>query len=359
MQSFDRFRWTRHLAIAVALSALVSLVPAATIHEAGEPGLEPPRILPETYNQPPYPEGAGGKVQGTVLLRIVVDADGLVSDVEVFRAPFGGEALSRAASEAARSWRYQPARLDGEAVACRIMAPVSFYPPVADRSRTRASQRKNPRSNPVPPAPTPDPDPAPRQPPSGRGKVAPAPEPTSKLPAPVVRVTPEVLPPAPRSAAEPVPAPVTPMPSQRQVAPDPAGRLPGASDGLALGQDAKKAKELLPRLSAIGDGVLQSLTDGVEITLGEQVVTAIRYVFEDRAGFSSSSYRTPKGLGRGSFCVGIIPAYGRPDRRQTTGDLQELVYEQRAERTVFRCRAGRLVELSLSRESVDAPATPR
>ena len=85
----------------------------------------PPRL---TKHVPPaYPEAARRAAQtGTVLLRLLVSANGRVRDVVVVRSS-GYAALDEAASEAAERWRFSSAK-DGRNfdVACYITVPVSF-----------------------------------------------------------------------------------------------------------------------------------------------------------------------------------------------------------------------------------------
>jgi TonB family protein len=60
-----------------------------------------------------------------VLLTITIGADGAVERVEVDTSS-GHEELDRAAVEAAEGWRFEPARLDGVAVAHEVRVPVEF-----------------------------------------------------------------------------------------------------------------------------------------------------------------------------------------------------------------------------------------
>lgn len=80
------------------------------------PGAQPPVLLRRV--DPRYPETARRQgIAGEVVLRVVVEDDGAVGDVDVVAgAPAG---LTEAAAEAVRAWRYEPARVDGR--------PVSVY----------------------------------------------------------------------------------------------------------------------------------------------------------------------------------------------------------------------------------------
>lgn len=76
--------------------------------------------------QPKYPAAAlrAGET-GTVLLRVNVSAGGEPTDIAIARRS-GNRDLDRAAMNAARNWRFQPAMRDGKAVADVVQIPVDF-----------------------------------------------------------------------------------------------------------------------------------------------------------------------------------------------------------------------------------------
>ena len=76
---------------------------------------------------PTYPERARrDNQQGTVLLRVLVEADGSVARVEVAQSS-GFDALDRAAAETVRTrWRFVPARRDGANAASWVLVPIRF-----------------------------------------------------------------------------------------------------------------------------------------------------------------------------------------------------------------------------------------
>jgi TonB family protein len=81
-------------------------------------------VLRETV-KPVYPEGAREeKVQGLVIVELVVTVDGSVEDVRVLESP--DERLSAAAVEAVRQWRYAPALCDGTPVSVFYKVTVNF-----------------------------------------------------------------------------------------------------------------------------------------------------------------------------------------------------------------------------------------
>lgn len=83
-----------------------------------------PRIL--TRRNPVYPVNARRlRVEGTVLLNVLVGTDGTVREVKVLEAD-GGKLLSPAAVEAVWKWTFAPATRGGRAVECWHKVPIRF-----------------------------------------------------------------------------------------------------------------------------------------------------------------------------------------------------------------------------------------
>ena len=75
--------------------------------------------------EPEYSDQARqAKFQGTVLLRIIVDENGIPREIRVTR-PLG-LGLDEKAIEAVRHWRFRPARKDGKPVAVEATVEVNF-----------------------------------------------------------------------------------------------------------------------------------------------------------------------------------------------------------------------------------------
>jgi protein TonB len=73
---------------------------------------------------PVYPRLAkANHVTGDVALDALIDNRGNVTDVKVVSGP---TLLREAAMDALRSWKYEPARLDGRAVAAHLSITVKF-----------------------------------------------------------------------------------------------------------------------------------------------------------------------------------------------------------------------------------------
>jgi len=75
--------------------------------------------------KPAYPEAArASRIQGTVLLQVVVTAEGVVVEPKVLKGlPLG---LSESALETVKTWTFKPATKDGRPVAVFLILTVNF-----------------------------------------------------------------------------------------------------------------------------------------------------------------------------------------------------------------------------------------
>jgi protein TonB len=88
------------------------------------PAIQGAQLL--AHAKPRYPaEEQRRGVQGSVTLRIAIDANGVPTDVG-YASRSGNNALDRAALVAARDWRFKPAVRNGQAVASTVNVPVDF-----------------------------------------------------------------------------------------------------------------------------------------------------------------------------------------------------------------------------------------
>lgn len=77
------------------------------------------------YGEPRYPAPARRmRAQGTVVLRLTINTNGDVTDVEVLAGQRAG--LTEAAMAAVRQWKYRPATLNGRPVAVYYKVTVTF-----------------------------------------------------------------------------------------------------------------------------------------------------------------------------------------------------------------------------------------
>jgi protein TonB len=74
---------------------------------------------------PQYTEEARSeKVSGTVMLNLVIGADGLARDINVLKSLDPG--LDQKAAEAVQQWRFAPGTRKGEPVAVRATIEINF-----------------------------------------------------------------------------------------------------------------------------------------------------------------------------------------------------------------------------------------
>lgn len=107
----------------------------------GEPELPPPSgpLLPgvggvtnpikieEFAVQPEYPELARqARLEGTVILQVVIQKDGSVSEPQILRVDKSNLGFEQAAIEAVTKWRYTPAEQNGKPVAVYLTVNVQF-----------------------------------------------------------------------------------------------------------------------------------------------------------------------------------------------------------------------------------------
>jgi TonB family protein len=84
----------------------------------------PPRVL--TQMKPTYTnEALDQRIQGTVVLELIVRADGHPTDIRVVRSLEAG--LDLQAIIAARQWRFEPGRLGGRPVDVQVVVMMDFW----------------------------------------------------------------------------------------------------------------------------------------------------------------------------------------------------------------------------------------
>ena len=118
--------WIVRATIAVfvtALSVSAAALQEQPVYKVGDEGLTPPKVLKEV--RPVYSQDAmERKVQGDVLLELVVTEKGIPTDIRVIK-PLD-PALDRAAIEAALEWRFEPARKNGDPVRVQVHLELRF-----------------------------------------------------------------------------------------------------------------------------------------------------------------------------------------------------------------------------------------
>ena len=117
---------------AVSITAVARAEPPPAAPSAPAPAgenttsdLTPPSLVSKP--DVPYPEGARG--EALVVLMVTVGRDGAV---EAARGIEGEEPFASAATAAALTWKFEPARRQGQPVAARIRFEVRFREPIAE-----------------------------------------------------------------------------------------------------------------------------------------------------------------------------------------------------------------------------------
>ena len=94
------------------------------IYKPGTAGIKPPAIL-QPMRQPEYSEEARrARYEGTAVLSLVVDVDGLPKDIRIVRSV--GHGLDAEALRAVKQWRFTPGAKDGRSVPTQLNVEVAF-----------------------------------------------------------------------------------------------------------------------------------------------------------------------------------------------------------------------------------------
>jgi len=110
--------------------------PAETAEPAPARSIQAPELL--EFVEASYPASAiSAAAEGSVTLKLTVDASGAVSDAEVLQGI--GHGLDEAARSAALRFRFAPARRDGAPVAAKILYSYAFKLPPAATATAAAS----------------------------------------------------------------------------------------------------------------------------------------------------------------------------------------------------------------------------
>ncbi len=117
------FRWDSNLKFFPAQSIGRSQAPVGGVYRPGG-GVSMPK--PTYRPSPDYSEEAARKkINGVVVLTIVVAADGTVQDAHVAKSL--GYGLDEKAVETIKTWRFEPGRKDGVPVPVQLSIEVSFH----------------------------------------------------------------------------------------------------------------------------------------------------------------------------------------------------------------------------------------
>jgi protein TonB len=89
--------------------------------------IKPTLPRPISVVQPDYPRKAyDRRVQGTVLLRVLISVSGKVLDASIVKSPGVGHLLDQAALDAIKKWRFSPATVSGKPIESWHEVPIDF-----------------------------------------------------------------------------------------------------------------------------------------------------------------------------------------------------------------------------------------
>jgi TonB family protein len=109
---------------ALAVSAAVVPVRAQEVFQPGKDVTFPTVIM---QVKPDYtPEAQAARIEGSVVLEVVVLADGQVGDVTVQQSLDSKLGLDQEAVKAAKQWTFKPGTKDGKPVAVRVHLEMTF-----------------------------------------------------------------------------------------------------------------------------------------------------------------------------------------------------------------------------------------
>ena len=87
------------------------------------PGVSPPRVTKQI--NPNYKTARGVKLEGAVIVVLVVSSQGIPRDVRVAKGL--DKDIDQSAVDAVREWRFSPARKDDKPIAVRISLEINFH----------------------------------------------------------------------------------------------------------------------------------------------------------------------------------------------------------------------------------------
>ena len=134
-----RLVWTRVVLVCVMAGAIAGTVMALPLAwPIGEAAAHPQQVvdgkdagvtLPKVISQvkPQYtPEAMQAKIEGTVIMTVVVRTDGTPSDIEITKSLDTEYGLDQQAVAALSQWRFEPGRKDAKAVPVRVTVEMRF-----------------------------------------------------------------------------------------------------------------------------------------------------------------------------------------------------------------------------------------
>ena len=112
------------LIVSIFALSLTTLVAAQEVHKPGN-GVSLPVVVKEV--KPDYTDEAkAAGVRGSIYMRVVVQSDGKVGEVEVTRSLDTEFGLDQQAVKAMKQWEFKPGEKNGQPVAVEIAVEMTF-----------------------------------------------------------------------------------------------------------------------------------------------------------------------------------------------------------------------------------------
>lgn len=112
------------LAAMLVVGGLATALGAQEVFNVGN-GVSAPTVVSQV--KPDYtPQAQAARIQGSVLMNVVVLADGAIGDVAVERSLDTMFGLDEQAVTAMKRWTFKPGTKDGKAVAVRVHVEMTF-----------------------------------------------------------------------------------------------------------------------------------------------------------------------------------------------------------------------------------------
>jgi protein TonB len=120
--------------VAAPVDTIAAPSPATTAPAAPSSGVgsdvAPSALAYDTRTPVPYPRDAlRNHEQGTVILRVLVGADGSVEEIQIDQSS-GSHRLDAAARDAVMKWKFKPGMREGVAYAAWAKVPIAFSLPL-------------------------------------------------------------------------------------------------------------------------------------------------------------------------------------------------------------------------------------
>jgi TonB family protein len=106
------------------VTATAIIAQDSQVYQSGN-GVSTPRLIKEV--KPNYTkEARDAKIQGTVVLAVVVREDGTVGDAQVTRSLDAKYGLDNEAIKSAKQWTFSPGLKDDKPVAVKVTVEIAF-----------------------------------------------------------------------------------------------------------------------------------------------------------------------------------------------------------------------------------------